>query len=141
MPRGALLAWDPDMLPAPLRELRATGAVTGPRVLFPLPDTTLLAGARAVPLEARGGAPPYTWLIDGVPIRAGQRPTSQWRPRGPGFVVATVVDRRGRADRVRFRVSEGRSAGAGQLRGLRVHVDGAGADGGQPATGHRVEPP
>jgi penicillin-binding protein 1C len=142
-PRDALLAWDHDALPPALRELRAPGVVAGPRVLFPLPGTTVLAGTRALPLEARGGAQPYTWLIDGVPLRGSRRPTAQWRPTGPGFVVATVVDRRGRADRVRFRVSDGPSAMAGRLRRepSAPRANHPRGSGGQLIGGQSLEPP
>lgn len=135
-PRGALLAWDREALPAPLRALHAPGIVTGPRLLFPLPDTSLHADVRAVPLEARGGAQPYTWLIDGVPLGTAHGATAQWHPIGPGFVVATVVDRRGRADRVRFRVAEAPGTAAGRLRGMRVIGVGSVEDPpGRPAAG------
>ena len=115
-PPDALLAWDRATLPPGLRDLGRGTRDPGPRVLFPLPDTSVLMTGRAIPLEAGGGRPPYTWLIDGAPLATGVTSRGQWQPPGPGFVLATVLDADGRADRVRFRVTGMLAPDAGRLR-------------------------
>lgn len=61
----------------------------------------------ALPLKAEGGVLPLTWLVDGRPIpsRAHRRDVL-WQPQGAGFARLSVVDARGRVDRVTVRLSE-----------------------------------
>ena len=58
-----------------------------------------------VVLKAEGGALPLTWMVDGAPIpeRNGAREI-EWQPDGQGFVRLSVIDAKGRADRVTVRV-------------------------------------
>jgi len=44
-------------------------------------------------LRAAGGAPPYRWMIDGMPALD----RAIWAPPGPGFVHLTVADSKGRS--------------------------------------------
>ena len=62
-----------------------------------------LTSERAMPLvlKVRGGAPPYTWFADGLPIgRESFAKSHHWKPSGPGFVTLAVVDGRGAAARI-----------------------------------------
>ena len=59
----------------------------------------------AVVLKADGGALPLTWLIDGAPIATdGQSREIVWQPSGKGFASLSVIDAKGRADRVTVRL-------------------------------------
>lgn len=105
-------------LPPPLKRFRDTsdGAVVAegpflePPVLisFP-PDRSELdvAEREAEPLvlKAEGGALPLTWLVDGNPVSTDPfRREAIWQPDGRGFARLTVIDARGRADRVTVRL-------------------------------------
>jgi len=114
-PRGALRV-DGASLPPPLKRFKdgpeeiATGPYLDPPVLisFP-PDRAELdveeRGDEPVMLKADGGALPLTWLIDGTPINS--EPSKRevaWQPDGRGFVKLSVVDAKGRVDRVTVRL-------------------------------------
>jgi len=69
-----------------------------PRILYPpegaVIDLTRLDGKRGtLQLQAEGGAPPYRWSVNGVPLpsQAVASPP-QWRPDGPGYARITVLD-------------------------------------------------
>ena len=48
---------------------------------------------------------PLTWLADDAPIPAASPGREMaWQPDGRGFVKLTVIDAKGRADRVTVRV-------------------------------------
>ncbi len=56
-------------------------------------------------LKAEGGALPLVWLVDGAPIDSDPaRRDVAWNPDGKGFATVTVIDARGRTDRVAVRV-------------------------------------
>lgn len=56
-------------------------------------------------LKAEGGALPLVWLVDGAPIENDpMRRDVAWNPDGKGFATVTVIDARGRTDRVAIRV-------------------------------------
>lgn len=119
-PVDAALAWENAALPPRLRYLgRGEQRHDGPRMLFPLPDATLLASDEPVQFEAEGGTPPYTWLVDGLPLATTELGRVQWRPPAAGFAVATVIDARGDYDRVAFRVGGGSDASLPEY-GMRV---------------------
>ncbi|RMF35085.1 MAG: penicillin-binding protein 1C [Alphaproteobacteria bacterium] len=99
-------------LPPPLRRFRPRGlpseAPEGPEIAYPPDgariDLGLKAGA-ADPLmvvKLRNGTPPFTFLVDGVPLGTGlfERRAS-WVPAGPGFTAISVIDAEGRAARAR----------------------------------------
>lgn len=49
-------------------------------------------------LKVAGGAPPFTWLVDGKPVAAdARRRESFWTPQGHGFARLTVLDGHGRS--------------------------------------------
>lgn len=105
-PADAQLAWSADSLPARLRFIgRGEQRQRGPRMLFPVPDATLLANGRPLQFAAEGGAPPYTWLVNGLPIATTAQGRVQWQPDASGFAVATVIDASGEYDRVPFRIA------------------------------------
>lgn len=105
-------------LPPPLKRFRDTGdgavVAEGPfleppvLISFP-PDRSELdvAEREAEPLvlKAEGGALPLTWLVDGNPVSTDPfRREATWQPDGRGFARLTVIDARGRADRVTVRL-------------------------------------
>ncbi|HUJ37311.1 MAG TPA: penicillin-binding protein 1C [Hyphomicrobium sp.] len=113
-PRGAVQATGTE-LPPPLKRFRegntidvAEGPYLEPRVLisFP-PDRAEVETEQDSPVQfkASGGVLPLTWLVDGAPITSDPR-TRQvvWQPTGPGFVKLSVIDAKGRVDRVTVRM-------------------------------------
>lgn len=104
-------------LPAPLKRFRepgddaiARGPFLEPPVLiaFP-PDRAELdveeREAEPLIIKAEGGALPLTWLIDGNPMTSDPRRREvEWQPDGRGFAKLTVIDAKGRVDRVTVRL-------------------------------------
>jgi penicillin-binding protein 1C len=103
-------------LPPPLRrfEQPSLAAEDGPwleppvQIAFP-PDRAQLEATPAredgIVLKAQGGALPLTWLVDGEPlsIDTDGRDTV-WSPPGRGFFRISVIDAKGRSDRVEVRL-------------------------------------
>jgi penicillin-binding protein 1C len=113
-PAGALKATSAT-LPPPLRRFGAsetaeTGPYLEPAVLiaFPPDRAELEADADApdaIVLKAEGGALPLTWLVDGAPIASEpHRREAHWHPTGSGFAKVSVIDAKGRVDRVVVRL-------------------------------------
>ncbi len=117
-PRSAVVATNAE-LPPPLRHFREPGAETGHqgpgepelRIVFPPDKSEIEAGEDAggerqpVILKAEGGVLPLTWLVDGAPLTAeGYQRQMNWTPAGKGFAQVTVIDAKGRSERVSFRV-------------------------------------
>ena len=51
------------------------------------------------------GALPLTWLVDGAPLGSDpHKREATWQPDGRGFVKVSVIDARGRVDRVTVRL-------------------------------------
>jgi penicillin-binding protein 1C len=104
-------------LPPPLKrfregaaEERASGtyAEPGVKIAFP-PDRAEIeaddADGSGVTVKAEGGALPLTWLIDGAPITSDpSRREAELPAGGRGFFKLSVIDARGRTDRVTIRV-------------------------------------
>ena len=103
-------------LPPPLRRFRAGAEdeIAGPylepalQIAFP-PDRAELETDKGEPatvvLKAEGGALPLTWLADGRPIVSdAARRDATWHPDGRGFAHISVIDARGRSDRVDVRL-------------------------------------
>jgi penicillin-binding protein 1C len=78
------------------------------RIVFPVDGTLMpFISGQQVALEARGGASPLTWLVNGQPLGATSVGQSlSWTPDGPGFHDLIVLDAGGRAARVKVRLSE-----------------------------------
>lgn len=96
--------------PGALPEVAAAGSGDAPltisfppdgarvEVLADEPDATLA-------LKAMGGAPPFTWLADGLPIVIGeQRREAVWDKPGKGFARLSVIDARGHTASVQIRL-------------------------------------
>ena len=81
------------------------------QIAFP-PDKAeleLAADADGAPIplsfKAEGGALPFTWLVNGSPIETPpHRRETFWRPNGKGFLQLSVIDAKGRVDRVNVRL-------------------------------------
>jgi penicillin-binding protein 1C len=106
-------------LPPPLRHIRRDvpktimSTVQAPlKIAFPLDGSRLDLGLSApsedkasLALKASGGAPPFTWMVDGAPVESGSfRRESAWTPDGAGFVRLSVIDSKGATDSVVVRV-------------------------------------
>ena len=102
-------------LPPPLQRFRgaedlATGAYLDPpvQIAFP-PDRAELAfddiDNGAFTVKAQGGALPLIWLLDGAPVDAGAgKRDAELAVNGRGFFTLTVIDAKGRDDRVTIRI-------------------------------------
>jgi penicillin-binding protein 1C len=119
-PLGALQVSGAD-LPPPLRRFPEPGEsrpTSGPLLEPPVvisfpPDRSEVevesAAADAAPdpllLKAEGGSLPLTWLADGRPIgTAPHRRELVWQPEARGFYKLSVIDAKGRVDRVTVRL-------------------------------------
>jgi penicillin-binding protein 1C len=98
-------------LPAPLRRFRHPDSNVAerdgaPEIAYPLNGVAVdlgIAGGDPGPLviKVRNGAPPFTFFANDMPIARPPFARSEtWQPDGPGFVTLSVVDARGRSDRV-----------------------------------------
>ncbi len=117
-PKGVLAAAVSADLPPPLRHLRkdapktiAATEAAALKIAFPpdgaLVDLGLNEGARdsRLALKALGGAPPFTWFVNGEPVgEADLSRQSAWKPDGAGFARVSVVDGRGESDAVMVRL-------------------------------------
>jgi len=114
-PPGTLVA-DNAALPPALRRLGGAGAGAStalrfgddpPRITFP-PDAAELELrdlAGGLPLQARGGARPLQWLVDGRPLPGtGLSRQAMLDAAGPGFLEIAVVDAHGRRDGISVRL-------------------------------------
>lgn len=122
-PAGALQVSGAD-LPPPLKRFPEPGAAStvaetaspflAPPVAIAFPPDRAeveveTASAEAVieplMLKAEGGTLPLTWLADGKPIGiATHRRDLVWQPEGRGFYKLSVIDAKGRVDRVTVRL-------------------------------------
>ena len=118
-PFGVIRA-SPGSLPPPLAVFREPEALTATasgeadppvQIAFP-PDKAELelesdsdGGPAALAFKAEGGALPFTWLVNGAPIETPpHRREAFWRPVGKGFIQLSVIDAKGRVDRVNVRL-------------------------------------
>jgi penicillin-binding protein 1C len=104
-------------LPPPLKRFQEAGEPVaeptgayldaGVQIAFP-PDRAELELEDAddtIQLKADGGVLPLTWLADGTPLPVdGHQRQIVWTPPGRGFVKLSVIDAKGRVDRVTVRV-------------------------------------
>jgi penicillin-binding protein 1C len=105
-------------LPPPLKRFREGAAEDGasdrsvvepaPRIAFP-PDRAEIEVEEGedstVAVKAEGGVLPLTWLLDGAPLASDPMSREAELPAGRrGFFRLSVIDAKGRADRVTIRV-------------------------------------
>ena len=117
-PKGVLTASITADLPPPLRRLRQdaprmiAASETAPlKIAFP-PDGARVdlglkegVGDHRLALKALGGAPPFTWFVNGAPVgEAELRRQAAWRPDGAGFARVSVTDAMGASDAVTVRL-------------------------------------
>jgi penicillin-binding protein 1C len=112
-PRGAVLATGSE-LPPPLKRFRegdtvaSQGPFLEPQVAIAFPPDRAEVETEAdgpVMLKASGGVLPLTWLVNGAPLKTDPRARQVvWQPGGAGFVKLSVIDAKGRADRVTVRL-------------------------------------
>ena len=70
-------------------------------------DLGLKDGERDQPLalKALGGAPPFTWFVNGAPVGEAEiKRQSAWKPDGAGFAHVSVTDAKGTSDAVTVRL-------------------------------------
>lgn len=114
MPAEALVRTG-STLPEPLKRFdkghaaHTAGLYLDPpvRIAFPPDRSEVETGGADEPvvLRATGGALPLTWLADGRPIgTTGRDRQITWTGEGSGFVRLSVVDAKGRVDRVTVRL-------------------------------------
>jgi penicillin-binding protein 1C len=115
--RAHAIARDPSRLAPALRRYmpRGTSAIASGAaplgIVFPPDGAQIELGRRdaaraPVALEASGGAPPYRWAVNGLPLpSAPLGVATTWQPDGPGFFRLSVTDRDGHAvsEQVRLR--------------------------------------
>ena len=114
-PSGAITAAGTD-LPPPLKRFRevrdeaTSGAFVEPavQIAFP-PDRSELdaedSDGAGIVVKAEGGALPLTWMVDGVPIESNPvRREAELPAATLGFHKVSVIDAKGRADRVTIRL-------------------------------------
>ena len=114
-PRDALVTTTAG-LPPPLRHIRRDAPKTLAATLAPAlkiaypPDGARIdlrpdgEGAGPLALKALGGAPPLTWMVDGLPVADGLRRQAEWVPPGAGFARISVMDASGASDSVMVRL-------------------------------------
>ena len=102
----ALQRFRPDSLP----EIAASGPGDAPlQISFPPEGARIdLSGSDSdagLALKAMGGAPPFTWFADGMPIVIGEpRRETEWEKPGKGFARLSVIDSRGHTASVQVRL-------------------------------------
>ncbi|TCR70394.1 penicillin-binding protein 1C [Bosea sp. BK604] len=116
-PPNAIVA-STSNLPPPLRHLRQDVpktllalATPGLKLAFPPEGARIdlaastLDGRTELNLKVDGGAPPYTWLVDGTPVTPPlRRREAAWQPSGKGFVRISVIDATGASESVSVRL-------------------------------------
>lgn len=114
-PMDALVATNAELPPA----LRRFGKAAVPaadaqtqrlRIAFP-PEGARIdvrgagMGVGELALKGQGGAPPYTWMVNGARIGdPSLRREAHWRPDGAGFARISVIDAAGATDTVLVRL-------------------------------------
>ncbi|WP_417803998.1 penicillin-binding protein 1C [Thalassospira lucentensis] len=83
-------------------------AVNGLNIVSPADDAVFLLRdlkQRGLPLRARNGLRPLTWIVNGVPIDSDPwKRNVTWMPDGPGFYDITVLDRDGASQNRRISI-------------------------------------
>jgi len=114
-PRATLIVSNAD-LPQPLKKFRRPGdlfkvATNLPEIAFPPDGARLELGlggpsSASVFLKVRNGAPPFTWIADGVPfVIASRERQAEYHPIGPGAVDFAVIDAKGHSQNARVELN------------------------------------
>ena len=70
---------------------------------FPPDGARLQADPAGIPIRLRGGTPPFALMANGAVLATGlRRPEMRAKITSPGFTTLSVIDAKGRADRVRI---------------------------------------
>ncbi|SOC13713.1 penicillin-binding protein 1C [Rhodobacter maris] len=103
-PPPATLILPNARLPQPLQRFRPRDAafadtvIGAPEVTFPPEGAEIETAGEGLVVKLRSGAPPFTWLANGVPVLFGTSSRETvLNLTGPGYVTLTVLDARGRA--------------------------------------------
>jgi len=73
--------------------------VPPPQIAFPVTGSLIILpeDGQSLVLEATGGQRPFTWVINGYPLKSSRWSKQiQWQPDGPGFNEITLIDALGR---------------------------------------------
>ncbi len=103
---AALQRFRPDSLPEVASVTKGDGP---PSIAFP-PDGARIdlsgdAALTALSLKVYGGTPPFTWLVDGIPVTSQEfRRDAFWEEPGKGFARLSVIDAKGQTATARIRV-------------------------------------
>ncbi len=111
-PPGILTATSAASLPRPLQRVRdsrhaasSNATDTALEIAYPPQGARIDLGFASgqiadLVLKVRGGSPPFTWFINGIPIaREPFERIVRWFPDSPGFVSIALVDGQGAATR------------------------------------------
>jgi penicillin-binding protein 1C len=103
---AALQRFRPNALP---EVASATHGDSPPAIAFPPDGARIDLGSNledaAVGLKVNGGTPPFTWLVDGVPVTSGEfRRDTFWDGPGKGFARLSVIDAKGQTATARIRI-------------------------------------
>ena len=104
-PPPATLTVSNAQLPQPLQRFRPRDALfqpdpDAPELTFPPDGAEVELAGGVLVVKVRAGAPPFTWMADGVPLILAARGREQTLTLpGPGFVTLSVIDAKGRAAR------------------------------------------
>ena len=103
-PPPATLILPNARLPQPLQHFRprtaafAETVIGAPEVTFPPDGAEIETAGRGLTVKLRGGAPPFTWLVNGAPLVVGSHTRETVLAlTGPGYLNLTVLDAQGRA--------------------------------------------
>jgi len=110
-PPGVLFA-DNSQLPLPLKRFRHPNSDmvakdAAPEIAFPADGVDVDLGVAAgdispLIMKVRNGVPPFTFFANGAPFgRSAFGRQESWTPDGPGYVTLSVVDAKGRSDKVK----------------------------------------
>ncbi|MGH1355497.1 MAG: penicillin-binding protein 1C [Thalassovita sp.] len=98
------------LLPQPLKRFQGRNAVfqadsDAPKLAFPPNGARLPLSDVGLVVKLQDGAPPFTVLANGAPVLTGNRAREVALPGiGKGFVTLSVIDAKGRSDRVNIRL-------------------------------------
>ena len=97
-------------LPQPLKHFRSSGQLVSqrnaPEITFPPDGARIDLGAASgeavfLALKVQNGAPPFTWLANGLPVAvASFERQTVFEPDGLGHLSIAVIDASGRSERV-----------------------------------------